>query len=278
MYGETRVEKENTIAWDRFLVQVLKKYAKKNNLKITLFSGDWIIKLKNKNKIHYIFGLDLGLNSSSSKLIARDKSALSDILSFHKIPVLKHELFLRPGSTGAPAGGIWEKIKKTFKKYKKNVVCKPNHGGGGIDIFPAKNEDELEIAITELFVKHRAIAISPFIKIKNEYRITILNDEVLLIYKKEKEKDQFQHNLSKGAKGKIIKNKKLIKELSTLALKTAKATNLKLVNVDIVSVENKLLVMEVNSGLMFENFVRQGKKEAKVTEQIYFKALDTLFT
>ncbi len=265
------------LGWDRFLVKVLKKYAKKHNLKIVLFSGDWIIELENSNKKRFfIFGLDLGLNSSSTKLLVRDKVGLYNVLKYHKIPILEHKLFLKPGSLGTKKEGQWGEMIKFFKKNKQSIVCKPNAGGGGIDIFLAQNQNELEKSVTELFKKYRAIAFSPYVKIENEYRITVLDDEVLLVYKKVKKENDFQFNLSKGAFGKVVKDKKVLEELSYLALKATKTIGLRLANVDVISVNGKFMIMEINSGLMFEHFVKQGEKEKQIAEKIYEKILDKL--
>jgi glutathione synthase/RimK-type ligase-like ATP-grasp enzyme len=67
-----------------------------------------------------------------------------------------------------------------------NVVVKKRKGSGGSDVHHVKNEIDLEktVLIELKEVLQKGIVISPYQKIEDEYRVLILNDKALCIYKK----------------------------------------------------------------------------------------------
>lgn len=276
MYGNTRDEK--IVPWKRFLVETVTKFANIHNIKVTLLSGDWIIVLEKDSVLRHIFGLDFGLNNSTAKLFARDKVATSDMLQHYEVPCVPHHLFLRPASQGANPNGNWEAISALFQKYNADVVCKPNNGGGGANVTRVQTQDELEITIQNLFIEDRAIAISPFVNIKKEYRATILKNEVELVYEKKRlNENDFKFNLSSGASAIPITDKNLENSIKTLAINAAEAIGITFANIDIIESEKGLEILEINSGVMFENYAKQGQKEKDRAELIYFKAIESLF-
>ena len=277
-------------SWGRFLVDAVREYSKQNNLKFELFSGDWIMRLEAFDKLSpgktdklgspatkYLFGNDFGINNTSARAICNDKSATYQVLTREDVPVLEHRILLRPETLGAPEN-TYTLAKQAFKDFGNKVICKPNSGSSGSDIVLVESQESLQKVLDELFIKYRAITISPFVNIDAEYRVCILDDSVELMYEKVRQGGELQHNLSHGAEAQDITDTKLIEKLGSLASKSAKALNGTFVHVDIIDVAGKLQVLEVNSGIMFEHYsVQSPDNRAKATE-IYHKALDLLFT
>ncbi|EDP97597.1 hypothetical protein U8527_04570 [Kordia algicida OT-1] len=169
----------------RNLVRIVYDIAKDHTIEITSFSFDWILKLS-KNGIHkHIFGYNFELNSSTSKMIAGDKSAASDLLEAATIATVQHKLFLNPDlEKYVGSHGNWQDILKFFHENNQQIVCKPVNGTGGNGVFMVNSVIQLEQAIHTLFSKHRSICLSPFYDIKKEYRAVILDGEVELLYQK----------------------------------------------------------------------------------------------
>lgn len=169
----------------RNLVRIVYDIAKTHDISITSFSYDWILKLS-KNGIHkHIFGYNFELNSSTSKMIAGDKSATSDLLQASTIATVQHKLFLNPDlDKYVGSRGNWQNILKFFHENNQHIVCKPLDGTGGNDVFMVDSVIKLEQAIHILFSKHRSICLSPFYDIKKEYRAVILDGNVELLYQK----------------------------------------------------------------------------------------------
>ena len=198
MYGETR----EPISWDRFLAQVLRDFAQANNIRLESYSGDWIFRMEKDGIKHFIFGLDLGLNNSASKLIARDKSATFEILHSANVPAVPHHLFLRPLSLGSNPNGNWQSLQQLLTTYPQGLVCKPNIGSSGRNVIRANNQAELEHAVQNIFTTERTLAISPFIAMYAEYRVTVLHNTALHVYKKVK--SEFDANIIKEGQDVII--------------------------------------------------------------------------
>ncbi len=272
----------NVQGWGRFLVEAVREYAYKNNLKFETFSGDWVIRLETnpatsrKHIVKYLFGNEFGLNNTASRAICNDKSATYQVLTREKLKALEHVILLRPGSLGAP-NNTYEIAKYALHKFGYSAIIKPNSGSGGDDINHIKSEKELRKNLDYMFLRYRALTISPFVNISAEYRVCVLNQNAELIYEKVKTQDMLQHNLSKGAVAKEIKDAKLNETLGKLAIRASKAVGINFANVDIINVSGNLMVIEINSGVMFEHYSSQSEENAKKAMRVYHKALDMLF-
>ena len=75
-------------------------------------------------------------------------------------------------------------VEEYFEKYKRDVVIKANEGSYGNSMYYVNDFLELQEKMNLLFQKHSSISISPFYDILCEYRVIVLDDEVLLIYGK----------------------------------------------------------------------------------------------
>lgn len=298
---------------NRNIVKIIENYCKNNSITLSKISADWILKLTKNSETHFIVGYQFDLNSSATSAICLDKSATSEILELNNIPVVHHELFMTP----IDMSGNWSKMINFLNKYKK-IVCKINNGTGGKDVYFIENEKTLEQAVTKIFSKDEYIALSPFYDIKNEYRAIILNNEVKLLYSKErqfvigdgistifqliankfsaspkldltdiplntilKKNEQYnicwKHNLGLGATPKIVSDKNIYDKISSLALTANNAVNGKFVSVDIIETDEGLKVLEINSGIMMENFSAQNSENYKIAEKIYTEAVNLMF-
>ena len=268
--------------WGRFLVEAVRTYAQQNNIQFELFSGDWIMRLETSDPLStsttkYLFGNDFGLNNTATRAICNDKSACYQVLTREDIPALEHRILLRPGSLGAPQHGTFTLAQQAFTDFDTQAVCKPNSGSSGSDIYFVTSQTQLEKSLIDLFAHHRAITISPFVPITAEYRVCVLNGNVELVYEKIRKDGETQHNLSHGALAQPVTNTSLHTTLSTLAIQATDALNATFVHVDIIDVDGKLMILEINSGIMFEHYAMQSEENKQRATAIYHKALDILF-
>ena len=209
-----------------------------------------------------------------------------------------------------------EELLALFYKYNQNVVVKPNHGSMGIGVFHVTTEEELFNVTKKLFKENYSISVCPFYEIKNEYRIIILADEVKLLFKKEKpcvigdgisslkellvkfnpryfndiivpdlilKKDEvyvydFKFNLSRGSIANLDIDPILKDRITSLALNVTKKVGITFASIDIIeTTDNRLLVMEGNSGVTINkviDFIPNGYLTAK---SIYKEAILKLF-
>ena len=255
----------------RIIVNIIKNYCENNNISLELLSSEWILKLTKNNIIKYIHGYQFDLNSSATMLLCNDKSAISDVLIAAQIPCVKHDLLLPKFNQ--------DKLNVAnilFNKYDKKVVCKPNSGTGGKDVFLVSSLKDLSEKIEYIFNKENYVAISPYYEINNEYRVIILDNVVRLIYSKNRT-NNWRHNLGLGAEPIIVEDAELSLKLSKLALDATSVVNGKFVSVDIVDVAGNLMVLEINSGVMMEHFASKSFENYKIAEEIYTDAIKLMF-
>lgn len=147
-------------------------------------SDSWAFYLKYKEKENYIYGYQFGLNSAVSHSLCSDKSTACDVLTLHQIPNVPHICCMSPlVMEYADPKGNWKTIESMLQKHNK-IVLKNNHGTGGDLVFSASTLLEAEHAAQLIFAKAESMAISPYLSIEEEYRIIILEGEIMLIYSK----------------------------------------------------------------------------------------------
>lgn len=170
---------------ERILVEVVREIAQDMGLEFKSFSHDWILQLKKGGEIQYIVGYNFEINSATARMLAADKAATSSLLADANIAHVDHQLFLHPRlASYVSSKGNWDAMQAYGKKYDYQLVVKPNDGTGGQNVRKVENPLELEQSVTRLFEEERAIAISPFINIEQEFRAILLDDKVMLIYAK----------------------------------------------------------------------------------------------
>lgn len=299
---------------------IIKEICAELKIKFSLLSNDWIMVLQKENKIRYIVGYKFDLNTQGTSNIVDDKFALYEILKNNDIPIIEHNILYKQTNNNDYAKGLndYNVVTKIFKQNNNHIVIKSNTGTCGNEVHNITKEEEILPTLEKLFQKHHSISICPYYEIENEYRVILLKDEVLLIYKKIKPtvkgdgtssikqlllnfnynyfKDKlneeyynnilkenelyeynWQFNLSKGAKiGRVDKD--IEKDIILLATKVAKQINLGFGSIDIIkTTDNKLLVMEANSGVMMKNYIENEKEGYKIAKEIYKKAVEEMF-
>jgi len=311
----------------RALVSIIEEITAERNIKMTSLSQDWIIRLEKDHVVTHIYGYNFELNSATAQMIANDKSAVSDLLQLNNIPRVEHKLFLNARLANyIGSQGNWTDILAFAQKYAFKIVCKPNDGTGGADVFLVTNTLELEQAVHYLFESRQAICLSPFYPVEQEYRIIWLQDHCALAYAKErptvtgdarsmvieliaeqlrtgklptsvvaqavamhsKHLDHvletgkcleliWKHNLGLGAYPRVIEDERLLDQLELISRNCAAALNIDFASIDIIKVHGNYLVLEINSGIMMESFVKLVPDGYIIAKRIYDKAVDLIF-
>jgi len=100
------------------------------------------------------------------------------------------------------------------------------------------------------------------------HRIPAAGEKIALAWK---------HNLSKGARAEIVRDTKLLGQLSALALTAAAKIGISFASVDIVQIDGKFRVLEINSGVMMEHFASQDEDCYAKAKAIYKEAIEAVF-
>jgi glutathione synthase/RimK-type ligase-like ATP-grasp enzyme len=166
------------------MVNIIEEICTEQGILCERFSYDWIFRLAKNGRTAHIFGYQFENNSATAQLICTDKCASSEILRSKGIPAVEHYFFISPDDLHyIGLEGNWQRMLELLKKYER-LVCKPNEGTGGIDVFQVSSSVELELAVNSVFAHSRSLALSPFYPIDQEYRVILLNDQVKLIFSK----------------------------------------------------------------------------------------------
>jgi glutathione synthase/RimK-type ligase-like ATP-grasp enzyme len=232
----------------------------------------WIARLTYKGCTRYIYGYQFPVNNATAAAIMKDKAATSAALSQADIAAVPHYL-IRP-SEESDARSITD---YALTLVTVPLVVKPNEGTGGIDVVKCDTYEQTAAAMEELIHRHDALAVSPFVSIAHEYRVVVLHQTPHITFEKLRPHTSWQHNLALGSKPALITDETLRTKLEQLALQTMRALDANLASVDIISVDGELRVMEVNSGIMLNNFSKHSQQYGLVAHKLYVDILQACF-
>ncbi len=266
---------------NQFLKGLVKEIADEEGILLELLSKEWIIKLTKGEKIGYIVGSKFSINSDTASRIASDKYATYEVLKSANIPVIEHHIVFHPKTRKNTPSDFQnsKEIYRYFKEKQNEIVVKQNEGFGGNMVYLCKTKSEIRKSVKKILKRRDSLSICPFYHADAEYRLVMLDGECKLLFGKQKAEEKWKFNLCQGAKAFMVDDEKLKNELILMAQKVVTALGIRFASVDIIQTqeEKKLLVMEVNSGVMihkFCEFVPQGRDIAKT---IYKEAILKMF-
>lgn len=266
---------------------IIEKICINNNIKYNLLSKNYIYKLEKDKKVRYIFGYKFDYNTQSLSKILDDKYAFYEILKSSGFSnIIEHNIIFKNYDS--------EYLKDLFYKYNNKVILKANTSTCGKDVLYIDDINNLYLELDNLLKTHYSVSLCPFIKLKKEIRVIVCNDEVKLIYGKKKPEvigngkntlkellvafnkyyfqdldDSYNHILKEGetytynwkfnlSQGAVITDVKNKDKYTKLAKEICQKLNIKLASIDLVETEdNELLIMEANSGIMLNNYIKQ---------------------
>jgi glutathione synthase/RimK-type ligase-like ATP-grasp enzyme len=172
---------------ERIFVNAIRKYCASHDIDVDIKSQGWLIVMRRGDQRRFAFGYDLGLNSAVAHRIANDKAATADVLAISGIPCVPHALFLSPELYGyVKPSRAWQEMLGLLKANASGIVIKPNEGTGGDLVFRARSEPELERAVHRIFASEKSLAISPYLEIEEEVRVILIDDQAVVVYRKER--------------------------------------------------------------------------------------------
>lgn len=295
---------------------IIKEICEEEKIEYNIISNNWIMVLTKNNVTKCLWGYRFPLNDHAIGLIMDDKYAFYDYCILKKIPVIEHKILWNPNSflgintletiheyfkkyneevvikpnNGTEGDGVYHiTSKEDLDKYSRELF----QNNFSISICPFYNiENEYRVVVLDGVVKLIFEKVKPVVIGNGKSSISDLLKELNPYYFNKikfdnsynrvlKENEIFQYdwrfNLSKGAIARIINDKELIKKLSDYAIDASHKLNLKFVSIDIVNINNKLKLMEVNSGVCINKACNFIDKDYKITKEIYRDAIKKMF-
>ncbi|MFD2686337.1 RimK family alpha-L-glutamate ligase [Streptomyces phyllanthi] len=213
--------------------------------------------------------------------MASDKVATSVLLSDDGVPNVPHSLLrLRPD----------ESVAEAAVGLSVPVVLKPLNASGGRDVHRARTPVGLLDVLSTLTSRYSALTVCPWVPIRHEYRVVVLNGRTELAFEKRCTRPElgtdpvgwddcveWRHNLKFGASAVVLDEPELCGSLGGLARRAMVSLGLVFGSVDIVDVHGELAVIEVNSGVCLERFSRQDSACYAAAERVYEAAVEACF-
>lgn len=249
---------------ERLMIGIVRDICVERGIGFTSLSDGWLLELTKGGVTRRVLGYKFSLNDSVSSSIAGDKVATHVLLQRAGLPSIEHVL-LRPKVSAAQ--------KQPLQQWDK-IVVKPldGSGGHGVRLFDQPNEAVEWIESTN----HPAWAAAPFVAIKREIRLVLLDGEPLITYEKQPVvvDGLKMFNLGMGATPKDFTPDK---DLLALAAGAQATLGLRLSAVDVVeSEEGERMVLEVNSGFMMEHYIRYSPENKQLAVEAYSKIVEAV--
>jgi glutathione synthase/RimK-type ligase-like ATP-grasp enzyme len=239
-------------------------------VRLRWLSDGWLAQLAKGGRTKYVIGYSFPLNDDAAAQIANDKAATYTVLAECRIPAIVHRVF-RFGELSAE-----QLAQEVLDVMPLPLVVKPHGGSSGTDVLRARDDTELNEAMRVFVTYYRAIILSPYAEIKHEYRVVVLNQDVRIVYEKHR-LTGWRHNLHGGVVSRLVNAADLVAALSVLARRAARALNLRFAAVDIVEVEDRLAVLEVNNTVSLERFSSHAPAHAELARIVYRDAIAACF-
>jgi ribosomal protein S6--L-glutamate ligase len=243
-------------------------------LTMTERMGGWLLEFRGENDERMdVLEFDVGLNKSIQLKKVKDKSLCHTLLKENDVPSVEHYLFIDPLVCDKTLEEQLFKMKELFNQSNRKIVIKPNNGGAGKDVSLIKNIIRLEKEVLSLFDKRIHIALSPFYDYQVEYRLVVLDGEVLMGFGKKRKEGDFRHNLSVGSEVIEIPVEKM-GEMKELVSRAYDVLGIRFASFDIIDHEDGFKILEINSGVTLKRIALVNDMWKEKCISTYRKAME----
>ena len=290
---------------------IIKEIGQELGIKVTFLSDGWLIILEKDNKTHYINGYKFDLNNHGIGNVLDDKGLFYDAMSYKNLPTIER-LSIYETYNKEEILDYFKKnnneliVKGNIGTCGKNVYLVNNE----IDLFNKMDrillkQDSISIEpFYDIINEYRVILLNGDVKIVyGKERPTIIGDGIHTVKelairfndyfvensKTIKEPDyipsngevielDFRFNLSTGARLFTEIDNELKNRVIDMAKLVANSLDISFASVDIIyTKDNKLFVLEANSGVMMDNYIKQSLNGYKNAYNVYKEAIKTMF-
>jgi len=290
----------------KIIIDICDKY----KINCSILSDDWILMLEKDNKVRYFIGYKSDLNSSAVSNLFDDKYGLFTVLRKKNIPVCEYMILFKNYDRKIVENYYLENNKKLVVKdnmgscgisvFKSNDIdeiyklidniLESSYSACICPFYDIKTEYRLinvKGVPKVIYGKRKPVVIGDgkttiieLLKRFNYYYFSSIKDKSLNRVLKEGEIFEYnwQFNLSRGAIPFDIDDNILLDKLKEICSKVISVTNIKFSSIDIVElVTGELLVLECNSGVMMENYIRYMKNGREMAYDVYEEVIIEMF-
>jgi len=257
---------------ERYLPDFVVEAAAAQGVYCEVMSDGWVLRLTRGPAIRWVVGYQFDLNPAAASALAQDKVATHLALRQAGVASVPHQLVRSLPHESDLAQHLRDLQGGAF-------LIKPLDGTGGRGIHKLERVAEA-VALIQAS-DEVAWAASPFYELAAEYRVVLLDGEPLIAYEKTEPVEQYGmrfFNLGMGAVAREVTDAPLLGRLTTMARITTERLGLRVASVDIVRTQaGELLVLEVNDGIMMENYARQSPRYKQRAAAAYDAIVAAMF-
>jgi glutathione synthase/RimK-type ligase-like ATP-grasp enzyme len=261
------------------LEELLRDACASLGVEVTALSQGWLLVLRRDGRTHVVLGQVFPFNTAAAGELCDDKCALADFLALTGVPHVPHHHVTshrrnadgtwRPG----PASEVEALAALDRLGVRVPVVVKPVRGRNGRDVRLAATLDEAAAHVTALLEHEGMAAVSPYVEIRNELRVVLLDGEPLCVLDKVRG-DDWRHNLRYGARAVPLAAPPA--GAVAVARAAADAVGLRLATVDCVLVGDEWLVLEANTGTKLTAWAAQSEADRAAATEVYRRIVAAL--
>lgn len=112
----------------------------------------------------------------------------------------------------------------------------------------------------------------------NSFNVKLIDEDLTRILKKgERFELNWKHNLGQGAKAIILQDQDIADKIKSIVSMVVDKVNIRFASIDVAECNNEYRILEINSGVMMENFSQQDDNSYKIAKEIYRDAVLKMF-
>lgn len=291
--------------------KIIKEICDEKGISFKLVSDNWIGILEKEDKIKYIVGYKFPLNDQAAGRICDDKYAVYEVMKNYNVPTAEHFIvfddydrskiveyckkygfdMVVKNNQGTCGNDMYHTVNEEDLFDKLDKILVKNHSVSLSPFYDIKTEyrmivlnDEVEL----VYGKKKPVVVGDGKKtiyellcdFNENYFAKYKDDESMkrILEDNEEYEYNWQFNLSKGAMPFFIEDKEKEDILKKRALEIAKILGVTFVSVDLIELyDGSFILLEVNSGVMMNNFSRNLEEGKMIAKRIYTKVIDEMF-
>lgn len=291
---------------------IITQICAEQGIKLTFKEDGWLIILEKSGKTKCIVGYKFPLNYQSTAQIMDDKGLFYDLMQYKNLPIIKHfvidkntkeelinNFFKQEKERIVVKGNIGTCGKEVFlvdnisdlKKTINNLLTKQDT----LSLCPYYEIiNEYRVIVLNgkeklIYGKKRPIVIgdghSDLLTLAKIFNEKYYNDEEKQHFiknyipaKGEEVMLSFKFNLSMGSVPYLDIDSQIKNNILTIVHKIIRELDIVFASIDIIETTNhQLFIMEANSGIMMNNFIKQIANGYDIAYEIYNEAIKTMF-
>lgn len=294
------------------LVSIIKDICRQHQIEFIALKNQRVLQLQAGGRTRFIYGFLFDVNNAVSMMLVNDKAAAYSVLYQAGIPAIEHmnfygadrqllwkqihdyfelnqrDLVCKRNMSSGGSSIIRVRDEMSLQETIQRILLQSN----SVCLAPyIELKDEYRIIMYQGVPQISFVKIRPFVIGDGAHTLAQLIAQSYPdkkdIFFSQKRRDELEcvpgfqekvllnwkHNLGLGGTAVLVTQEHILTPLHQLAIQTVNALNIQFCSVDIVDTEKGYQVLEINAGVMMENFARQNEEQFQMARDVYEKVL-----